>query len=96
MPGPVLRANPRLLILDLQTIALALWPKQILKLIEIKGQQLKKYTRGVSSSNMIQYHWFLKSVKAIIDLRFKAGTPQCNEKQQQICAKLRDMYQIPI
>ena len=26
----------------------------------------------------------------------RAGIPQCDEEQQQICAKLRNIYQIPI
>ena len=29
-------------------------------------------------------------------IRLRAGTPQCDEEQQQICAKLRNIYQIPI
>ena len=29
-------------------------------------------------------------------MSLRAGTPQCDEEQQQICAKLRNIYYIPI
>ena len=35
------------------------------------------------------------SEDACSDNSLRAGTPQCNEEQHQMCAKLRNIYQIP-